>query len=99
MAECGMVQQGSLCDRDRLLSSLLTELVPRLADPASVFAELRTNSATLGTRVRVELAGGRFVVGEATGLSDEGHLLVRGDDATTTTITTGDLIHLRPAPS
>lgn len=96
MAECGMVQQGSLEDRDRLLSSLLAELAPRLADPASVLAELRENSATLGTRVRVELAGDRFVVGEATGLDDAGRLLVRGDDATLTTITTGDVIHLRP---
>ena len=99
MAECGMVQRGSLSDRDRLLSSLLAELASRLADPGSVFEELRDNSATLGTRVRVELAGDRFVVGEATGLDDQGRLLVRGDDATTTTITTGDVIHLRPAPS
>lgn len=98
MAECGMVQQGSAEDRDRLLSSLLAELASRLADPASVLAELRSNSATLGTRVRVELAGDRSIVGEATGLDDEGRLLVRGDDATVTTITTGDVIHLRPDP-
>ena len=98
MAECGMVQRGSLEDRDLLLSSLLAELASRLADPTSVLEELRNNSATLGTRVRVELAADRFVVGEATGLSDEGHLLVRCDDATNMTITTGDVIHLRPDP-
>jgi len=95
MVECGMDNRGSLEDRDLLLSSLLAELAPRLADPTSVLEELRSNSATLGTRVRVELAGERFVVGEATGLTNEGHLLVRGDDATILTITTGDVIHLR----
>ena len=95
MVECGMVQHGSFADRDLLLSNMLAELATRLADPTSVLEELRNNSATLGARVRVELAGNRFVVGEATGLSDEGHLLLRCDDATNMTITTGDVIHLR----
>ena len=98
MVECGMVQHGSFADRDLLLSNMLAELATRLADPTSVFEELRNNSATLGARVRVELAGNRFVVGEATGLSDEGHLLLRCDDATNMTVTTGDVIHLRSDP-
>ncbi len=98
MAQCGMLQRNSHADRDLLLSVLLRELALRLADPNSVWEELRKNSATLGTRVRVELPGDRFVEGEATGLSDEGHLLLRCDDATSLTITTGDVIHLRSAP-
>lgn len=98
MAQCGMVQRDGLADRDLLLSCMLSELAPRLAaDPSSVLEELRNNSATLGTRVRVELPGDRFVVGEATGLSDEGHLLLRCDDATHMTISTGDVVHLRSA--
>lgn len=97
MVECGMVQRGSLADRDLLLSGLLSALALRLANPVLVMEELRTNSATLGTRVRVELPGNRFFLGEAVGLSDEGHLVLRRDDATSLTITAGDVIHLRPA--
>lgn len=97
MAECGMEQSGSLADRDLLLSGLLSALAPRLADPVAVLEEMRANSATLGARVRVELPGNRFVTGEAVGLSDEGHLLLRCDDATHRTITAGDVIRLRPA--
>ena len=97
MVECGMVQRGSLADRDLLLSGLLSALAPRLANPVLVMEELRTNSATLGTRVRVELPGNRFFLGEAVGLSDKGHLILRCDDATSLTITAGDVIHLRPA--
>lgn len=98
MSQCGMKQRGSLTDRDQLLSGLLSGLAPRLTDPVAVLEELRTNSATLGTRVRVELPGNRIVTGEAVGLSDDGHLVLRCDDATNRTITTGDVIHLRPAP-
>ena len=98
MAQCGMVQRGSLVDRDLLLSCMLSELAPRLANPVAVSQELRTHSATLQTRVRVELPGNRFVVGEAIALSDEGHLVLRCDDATSLTITAGDVIHLRSVP-
>jgi len=97
MAQCGMEQRGSLTDRDLLLSGLLCALAPRLTDPVTVLAEMRANSATLGSRVRVELSPNRFVTGEAVGLSDEGHLILRCDDATHRTITAGDVIHLRPA--
>jgi len=97
MVQCGMVQRGSLADRDLLLSGLLSALAPRLADPVSVLGELRGNSATLGTRVRVELPGNRIVHGEAVGLSDEGRLVLRCNDATSLTIAAGDVIHLRPA--
>lgn len=97
MVQCGMVPRGSLADRDLLLSGLLSALAQRLANPGSVLEELRTSSATLGTRVRVELPGNRIVRGEAVGLSDEGHLVLRCDDETSLTITAGDVIHLRPA--
>ena len=72
MAQCGMVQRGSLADRDLLLSCMLSGLAQRLATPVSVMQELRSHSATLNTRVRVELPGNRFVVGEAIAYTDEG---------------------------
>lgn len=97
MTQCGMAQHDSLGDRDRLLSLILKELAARLAKPDSVLQELRAYSATLGTRVRVDLPNNRLVVGQAIALSDAGHLLIKCDDSSTLTITAGDVIHLRPA--
>lgn len=97
MAQCIMAEHDSFSDRDRLLSLMLRELAARLAEPDSVLPELRAYSATLGTRVKVELLKNRLVVGEAIGLNNDGHLVVKCDDSTTLTITAGDVIHLRPA--
>ena len=51
-------------------------------------------SATLGRTVRVERPAGE-IVGEAIGLTPEGHLLVR-DGSVTHEVGVGDVIHLRP---
>jgi BirA family transcriptional regulator, biotin operon repressor / biotin---[acetyl-CoA-carboxylase] ligase len=59
-----------------------------------VAAELRERCATLGRRVRVELAD-EAVVGLAEGLTDAGHLVVRTPEGLRT-VSAGDVVHLRP---
>ncbi len=87
-------------DRDLLLESLLQALSSRraLLDSASgrreVAAELRHRCATLGQRVRVELAA-QAVVGVAVELDDAGHLVVETSTGAQT-VSAGDVVHLRP---
>lgn len=88
---------GGDVSRDRLLAGFLRALPDRLADPAAVTAETRANSATLGSRVRVQLPDGAEIVGTATDITAAGHLVVLDDERTHHTVSTGDVIHLRPA--
>jgi BirA family biotin operon repressor/biotin-[acetyl-CoA-carboxylase] ligase len=87
-------------DRHELLGALLGALTPRRAQLATaagrraVAAELRERCATLGQRVRVELAA-EAVVGLATEVDDAGHLVVSTAEGPRT-VTAGDVIHLRP---
>jgi BirA family biotin operon repressor/biotin-[acetyl-CoA-carboxylase] ligase len=87
-------------DRDLLLDALLQALSSRraLLDSApgrrEVAAELRQRCATLGQRVRVELAD-QAVVGVALELDDAGHLVVETPTGTQT-VAAGDVVHLRP---
>ena len=60
-----------------------------------VVAAAADRSATLGRRVRVELARDTFN-GVATGMTPEGYLVVTRDDGTEQIVTAGDVIHLRP---
>ena len=87
-------------DRPALLGALLDALSARraLLDSAAgrreVAAELRSRCATLGKRVRVELAA-EAVVGVATEIDDAGHLVV-WTSAGLRTVSAGDVVHLRP---
>jgi BirA family transcriptional regulator, biotin operon repressor / biotin---[acetyl-CoA-carboxylase] ligase len=87
-------------DRDELLGAVLDALAVRrgLLDSApgrrEVAAELRERCATLGQRVRVELAG-EAVVGVATEVDDAGHLVVQTASGPRT-VSAGDVVHLRP---
>jgi BirA family biotin operon repressor/biotin-[acetyl-CoA-carboxylase] ligase len=94
---------GSPVDRSALLSALLAALEPRVADLGTPdgrrrqVEELRARCVTVGARVRVEVPGGSFE-GVATGLTDEGHLVV--DQAgTDRTVVAGDVVHVRGTPS
>jgi BirA family biotin operon repressor/biotin-[acetyl-CoA-carboxylase] ligase len=86
-------------DRDALLDALLDALSGRraLLDSApgrrEVAAELRRRCATLGQRVRVELAAGA-VVGVAVEVDDAGHLVVQTATGLCT-VSAGDVVHLR----
>jgi BirA family biotin operon repressor/biotin-[acetyl-CoA-carboxylase] ligase len=88
-------------DRGDLLTAVLTALSPRrslLDTPEGrrgLAAELRQRCATLGQRVRVELAA-EAVVGLATEIDDAGHLVVQ-TSAGPRTVAAGDVVHLRPS--
>jgi BirA family transcriptional regulator, biotin operon repressor / biotin---[acetyl-CoA-carboxylase] ligase len=92
---------GGPVDRHLLLHALLTALSSRRgmldteAGRRDVAAELRQRCATLGRRVRVELAA-EAVVGVATGVDDAGHLVVQTATGLRT-VSAGDVVHLRPA--
>jgi BirA family biotin operon repressor/biotin-[acetyl-CoA-carboxylase] ligase len=84
-------------DRSDLLEALLGRLEPLLVDLASddLIEAWRARSATLGRAVRVELASGEVVEGEAVDLTASGHLLVRTEGGTEEVLA-GDVFHLRP---
>lgn len=92
---------GREIDRDVLLDEVLRGLEPLYRgfdtrDGATVLLDrYRARSATLGREVRVELAEGELL-GRATAVDDEGHLLVEDDDGRRTVVSVGDVVHLRP---
>ena len=59
--------------------------------PETVVGDWRSACTTIGRAVRVELPG-RTIEGVATGVTDDGHLLVDGAP-----VSAGDVVHLRPA--
>jgi BirA family biotin operon repressor/biotin-[acetyl-CoA-carboxylase] ligase len=66
------------------------------AAAAGLLDEYTAVSATLGTRVRAELAGGAgTLAGEAVGLDRSGALVVRTESGEERTVTAGDVWHLR----
>ncbi|MFD0924038.1 biotin--[acetyl-CoA-carboxylase] ligase [Saccharopolyspora rosea] len=52
---------------------------------------------TLGRQVRVELGADEQLLGTAVDVDEQGRLVVRGADGTTTSVSAGDVVHLRPA--
>jgi BirA family transcriptional regulator, biotin operon repressor / biotin---[acetyl-CoA-carboxylase] ligase len=93
-------QAGHPVDRSAVLDALLGALEPRLVDlgtPAGRIRqadELRSRCTTIGTPVRIELAGTGFE-GTAVDVTAEGHLVV-DVDGTRRTVVAGDVIHVRP---
>jgi BirA family biotin operon repressor/biotin-[acetyl-CoA-carboxylase] ligase len=55
----------------------------------------RADSATLGRRVRVDLTAGPSVEGEASGVDDDGRLVVVDDAGREHLVHVGDVKHLR----
>jgi BirA family biotin operon repressor/biotin-[acetyl-CoA-carboxylase] ligase len=90
-------------DRQRVVLGLLSELGRRIdawaraggADPALI-ADYRARSLTLGMPVRAVLPGDREVVGVARDIDAQGRLSIE-TDGQTTTVSAGDIVHLRPA--
>ncbi len=88
-------------DRRELLTALLDALAGRrdLLETAggrrSIAEELRGRCATLGERVRVELAG-ESIFGVARAIDDAGQLIVETEHGPRTVVA-GDVVHLRPA--
>lgn len=89
-----LAQAGAEASRDQVLASLLDALDGCLSDPARTRGELKAKSATIGRRVRVELADDRSVEGIARDIDAAGRLVVSsgGEDVH---IDAGDVFHLR----
>ncbi len=66
-------------------------------DPRStgLLDQYREHCSTLGQRVRVELSGGRELVGTGHDVAVDGTLVVRADDGVDHTVSAGDVVHLR----
>jgi BirA family biotin operon repressor/biotin-[acetyl-CoA-carboxylase] ligase len=93
-------------DRDTVLRAFLRALAAEYrrwtaagGDPrrSGVGAAYREACATIGSQVRVELPS-EVVEGLADGIDDDGHLLLWCDGAVRT-LTAGDVVHVRPAPT
>ncbi|WP_213814381.1 biotin--[acetyl-CoA-carboxylase] ligase [Glaciihabitans sp. dw_435] len=66
------------------------------ADASGIRTAISDECTTLGQPVRVELPGGDFLVGTATGLDSTGRLEVReSQDGPVTSVAAGDVTHLR----
>jgi BirA family biotin operon repressor/biotin-[acetyl-CoA-carboxylase] ligase len=97
-----LLAAGALVTREAVLTEILRALGDRYErfranpDPRSsgLIAEYHGRSATLGQDVRVEFPGGATVEGRATGIDDDGRLLVAADGKEQA-ISAGDVIHLR----
>jgi len=91
---------GRRVERDELLEALLGGLGPRLAELASrdgvrsQLGEYRRRCATLGRPVAVEWPDGSREAGLATGLADDGRLVVTADDGSCRAVAAGDVTHL-----
>ncbi len=90
-----IVECGGPGDRDRVLAALLREFAARRENPDDVVAELRRHSATIGSRVRVELPAGGELRGRAVDLEIGGRLVVEDDTGRRHVIDAGDIVHLR----
>ncbi len=91
-------------DRTALLLRILEALGDRLAawsaaggDPAhGLLEDYRARCETVGKQVRVHLPSGAQLVGTATGVAEDGGLVVdTGSGAVT--VSAGDVVHVRPA--
>jgi BirA family biotin operon repressor/biotin-[acetyl-CoA-carboxylase] ligase len=82
-------------DRGDLLVAWLRSLAAQLDAIDGVVAAAAVRSATIGRRVRVELAGAQLH-GVASRLTEEGFLVIRTDEGGEAVVTAGDVVHLRP---
>ena len=89
-----LARAGAAASRDEVLAWLIDALDGYLRDPAQARRELVAASATIGRRVRVELAGGRAVEGIARDIDAAGRLVVACGDRDLR-IDAGDVFHLR----
>lgn len=63
---------------------------------SGLLARYRNLCATVGEQVRVELGGDETLSGTASDIDSGGRLVVRGVDGTTTAVSAGDVVHVRP---
>ena len=95
-----MIGSGAEPDRNGLLLEVLRALREeydawRAGDGTALRAAYLSACATVGRDVRVELPGGRRLVGPATGIDAGGRLVVAGADGEMA-VGAGDVVHVRP---
>ncbi|MFI6596286.1 biotin--[acetyl-CoA-carboxylase] ligase [Nonomuraea sp. NPDC050536] len=99
------IEEAACVDRDPLLRAVLRELERHYrdwsasggdADAAGLRAAYQASSATIGQQVRVELPGGKLLIGQATGVDRSGCLQVDAGGRTYT-LSAGEVIHVRPS--
>ena len=93
------LEAGRPVDRDDLLDAFLARLAVRYGALDAAVPAYRARLATVGRRVRVELAGPagtRALVGTAVAVDDFGRLVIDADDGTRHDLAAGDVVHLRP---
>lgn len=97
--------QSITTDRDPLLRALLRDLETWYerwraaggdARASGLHAAYTEACATIGRRVRVELPAGRVLVGTATGVDEDGRVVVDGPGGPEA-VGAGDVVHVRPA--
>lgn len=88
---------------DRALAAYLSQLWPLVdrwraeSQPGDLRAAVEPELGTLGRAVRVDRPGAPVLIGSASGIDDDGRLLVRPADASleTVAVAAGDVTHLR----
>lgn len=87
---------------DRVLSGVVGELLKLveqgLRDAHAIHRVIEADSVTIGTTVRAYLPTGEVVDGRASGLGEDGSLIIDRDGAEPFFATAGDVEHLRPQP-
>jgi BirA family biotin operon repressor/biotin-[acetyl-CoA-carboxylase] ligase len=66
------------------------------ADPPRSWRDYRDRLSTIGRQVEIELPHGRLA-GLATGVDEDGRLMVTPPGGAPTAVTVGDVVHLRSA--
>jgi BirA family biotin operon repressor/biotin-[acetyl-CoA-carboxylase] ligase len=87
---------GRPVDRGDLLVALLEGLEELYRDLPAVVDLYREACSTIGRQVRVELPSGPLV-GQAQGVDDRGHLVVRTSAGEVVVVSAGDVVHVRPS--
>jgi BirA family biotin operon repressor/biotin-[acetyl-CoA-carboxylase] ligase len=97
-----LLANAASLDREELLGAVLRELehwylaevAAGDADESGLRAEYLARCATVGQQVRVELPGGRSLTGVAADVDTGGRLVVRTASGVTT-VSAGDVVHVR----
>ncbi|HVF06539.1 MAG TPA: biotin--[acetyl-CoA-carboxylase] ligase [Frankiaceae bacterium] len=94
------IETGEVVDRVPVLLAVLRAMGPAYTTwdgtGASAARRYRDRCDTIGRPVRVSLPGGTTLDGEASDVDDNGCLVVRAADGTTTAVSAGDVVHVRP---
>jgi BirA family biotin operon repressor/biotin-[acetyl-CoA-carboxylase] ligase len=94
------IETGGTVDRGPVLLALLRTMGPAYVswsgDPEEAAQRYRERCDTIGRAVRVTLPGDKSLDGEAVDVDANGRLVVRSEDGTTTPVSAGDVVHVRP---